>query len=238
MKWIFILLLLGSMASAKAQRLVSDLTAAGAVDAMSAKADGPVPQLVPKSLPVTGWTTVGNFQFSGSVTKATLAAGQVQSAKVSVKATTAISGLIVGIKFLDSKGSNLLEKAAPAVDFAAGEQKEFRLDFGLRGDAPGGTYSVGLGLWTSNYASTLVYFPHLVTYRVTAVAQPTPAVAAMPPNTLTMASAADIFLLRAKQSVGQHRPRAGILLRAFRYWSFDCETFNFRKMELEIPDWA
>ncbi len=144
MKWILILLLLGSAASAKA--------------------DGPAPQSVLAPISITGWAKVGDLRVAGSVTRATLAAGQVQSARVSVKATTARSGLIVGIKYLDPKGRSLLEKATPAVDFAAGQRKEFRLDFGLRGDAPAGTYSVVLSVWASKYASTLVYYPRLATY--------------------------------------------------------------------------
>ena len=136
----------------------------------------------------------GIFSVSGYVTKATVAAGQIQTARVSITADSAISSLIVGIKYLDANGNFLFEKAQSEVNFVAGQAKSFSLDFALRGDAPAGTYTIAVGIWSANYASTVLYQSNIPSYQVSSILLIPKINSPMPVNNLNMISGVDEFL--------------------------------------------
>jgi hypothetical protein len=170
---------------------------------------------VTSTSPVTG-TGTKIYLPSATVSKTTIAAGQVQTASVSVYSPTA-QMLNVGIKFVDLNGKFLLETSMPTT-FAAGQTKLFKVDFALSGDAPAGMYSLAVGVFNSDYSVTHVYESGLAKFQVTAITQPVVAATGpMPANNLSMISEVDAYLYGGPYFV-QNNMWGIVGLPAGSYW--------------------
>lgn len=93
---------------------------------------------------------------SSSVSRATLTAGQVQSASVTLTATTALQGLIVDIRiYRASDNSMFATKNFSPVNLSAGVQLPLTFDYSSPLDMPPGQYDIQVGVWDTSWKTYL-----------------------------------------------------------------------------------
>lgn len=155
----------------------------------------PPPPPAPTTTLATATATAGDFTVTGTVAKSVMTAGDIQYATLSVKSAIATTGLIVSLRYFDLNGATMMERFMSSGDFSAGETKVITMEYALRVDAPAGTYSIGVGIWGSNYTPTYVYLRNLPSYEVLSSGYvPAPPVTSLPPSTISMVSGVDQFV--------------------------------------------
>lgn len=138
--------------------------------------------------------TSGNFTLRSAIALPSMMAGQVQHAKLLITSSTATGDVIVSLRYLDPAGNQMIDRSV-TMSFYAGETKEMKLDYAIRLDASGGTYSVGVGIWSGDWSHLYLYQRNLPAFTVQASGYVRPPLFTSVPDTnFNMTSGLDAFV--------------------------------------------
>ncbi len=96
---------------------------------------------------------------SSSISKNPLTAGEMQIAKATIHSATSFSNLNVEIRIYNSSDTMVGSQKFPGVNFAAGTASSFQFNYLSSATLNPGTYTVGVGVWSSTYSINYLASP-------------------------------------------------------------------------------